>query len=134
MVLPTIVAPLCRPDKALLFCGACLAAAALRRGTIRQAPQLELAHLNESHPVALTNLRALVMLQVRARTDLRYDGCDHSTHSSSPTFLPIADGVLHPRGRLSHLPAALRKGESRHVAPRTRAAACPVTWAWHRRA
>ena len=70
IVLPTILAPLCRPDKALLFCGACLAAAALRRGTIRQAPQLELAHLNESHPVALTNLRALVMLQVRARTHL----------------------------------------------------------------
>lgn len=33
--------------------------------------------------MALTNLRALVMLQVRART-LRYDGCDHSAHSSSP--------------------------------------------------
>lgn len=63
IVMPTVVAPLCSPDKALLFCGACLGTAAWRRGTIRRTPQLELAHLNEAHPVALTNLRALVMLQ-----------------------------------------------------------------------
>ena len=121
IVMPTIVAPLCSPDKALLFCGACLATAALRRGTLRQTPQLELAHLNEAHPVALTNLRALVMLQVCAPTCATTAAI--STHSSS-LLLPITDGVLHPRGRLSHLPAAVRKGESRHVAPRTRLAAC----------
>ena len=121
IVMPTIVAPLCSPDKALLFCGACLATAALRRGTLRQTPQLELAHLNEAHPVALTNLRALVMLQVCAPTCATTAAI--STHSSS-LLLPITDGVLHPRGRLSHLPAAVRKGERRHVAPRTRLAAC----------
>ena len=120
IVMPTVVAPLCSPDKALLFCGACLGTAAWRRGTIRRTPQLELAHLNEAHPVALTNLRALVMLQARAPT---CDCAALSTHSSS-LLLPTTDGVLHPRGRLSHLPAAVRKGESRHVAPRTRPAAC----------
>ena len=83
IVMPTIVAPLCSPDKALLFCGACLATAALRRGTLRQTPQLELAHLNEAHPVALTNLRALVMLQVRAPTCA--DGWDQHSQLVAPS-------------------------------------------------
>ena len=83
IVMPTIAAPLCSPDKALLFCGACLATAALRRGTLRQTPQLELAHLNEAHPVALTNLRALVMLQVRAPTCA--DGWDQHSQPVAPS-------------------------------------------------